>query len=78
MRSIERDVIDLIMNTSNGEVKKDSEGFEIVEAENDPNDAYDKLTRPVCAFITFESDDGYLEALNYSKRGWFARKYAEW
>ena len=27
---------------------------------------YDKLTRPVCAFITFESDDGYNEALLYS------------
>lgn len=29
---------------------------------------YEKLTRPVCAFITFESDDGYIEALSYSKK----------
>lgn len=29
---------------------------------------YDKLTRPVCAFITFESDDGYIEAINYTKK----------
>lgn len=26
------------------------------------------LTRPVCAFITFESDDGYNTALSYSKK----------
>jgi len=34
-------------------------------------DNYDQLTRPVCAFITFESDDGYNEALTFSKKGWF-------
>jgi len=28
---------------------------------------YDKLTIPVCAFITFESDDAYNAALSYSK-----------
>ena len=31
-------------------------------------DKFDSLTRPVCAFITFESDDGYIEALSYSKK----------
>lgn len=31
-------------------------------------DKFDSLTRPVCAFITFESDDGYIEALRYSKK----------
>lgn len=35
------------------------------------HDMYIKLTRPVCAFITFESDDGYNEALHYSKKGLF-------
>ena len=34
---------------------------------------YSKLTRPVCAFITFESDDGYNEALSYTKKGWLAQ-----
>lgn len=29
---------------------------------------YKKLTVPVCAFITFESDDAYTEAKTYSKR----------
>ena len=34
---------------------------------------YDKLSRPVCAFITFESDDGYNEAINYSKKvAWYS------
>ena len=31
---------------------------------------YDKLTKPVCAFITFESDDGYNEALTFARKGW--------
>jgi len=66
------------MNTDNGEAKKDSEGFEIVESLNDPNDAYDRLTRPVCAFITFETDDGYLESLSFSKRSWLRRKIEEY
>lgn len=36
---------------------------------------YEKLTRPVCAFITFESDDGFNEALNYSKRvSWWSSR----
>jgi hypothetical protein len=36
---------------------------------------YDKLTIPACAFITFESDDGYAEAIHYSsKSSWWARK----
>lgn len=35
---------------------------------------YDKLTRPVCAFITFESDDGFNEAINYSRKAsWYSR-----
>lgn len=29
---------------------------------------YEKLTRPVCAFVTFESDYGQAEAINYTKR----------
>lgn len=29
---------------------------------------YEKFTTPVCAFVTFESDDGALEALSYSKK----------
>ena len=37
------------------------------------HDMYVKLTRPVCAFITFESDDGYNEALSYSKKGWLSK-----
>jgi len=36
------------------------------------------LTRPVCAFITFDSDDGYEEALRYSRRNWFQRRLAEY
>lgn len=39
-------------------------------------DNYDKLTRPVCAFITFESDDGYNEALSFSKKGWLSSSVA--
>jgi hypothetical protein len=36
---------------------------------------YKKLTVPACAFITFESDDGLNEALNYSKRTtWWANR----
>lgn len=31
-------------------------------------DYYDKLTRPVVAFITFQSDDGYNEACAYEKK----------
>jgi hypothetical protein len=39
---------------------------------------YDKLTVPACAFITFESDDGRNEALNYSKRSsWWANRNVE-
>jgi len=57
MRDLDRVIIDLIMNTDNGEPKKDANGFELPE--DDTNDAYDSLTRPVCAFITFETDDGY-------------------
>ena len=37
-------------------------------------DNYEELTRPVCAFITFKSDDGYNECLNYSKKlQWYER-----
>lgn len=33
---------------------------------------YEKLTTPCCAFITFESDDGQVEALQYSKfKKWY-------
>lgn len=36
---------------------------------------YDELTRPVCAFITFESDDGYNAALSYTiKKKWYQRE----
>jgi hypothetical protein len=36
---------------------------------------YEKLTVPACAFITFESDDGFGEALNYSRRStWWANR----
>lgn len=38
---------------------------------------YIKLTRPVCAFITFESDDGYNEALSYSKKSIFKQIQGE-
>lgn len=39
---------------------------------------YNKLTVPACAFITFESDDGLNEALNYSKRSrWWANRNAK-
>ena len=31
---------------------------------------YDDLIEPVCAFITFEKDDGVNEALNYMKPNW--------
>jgi hypothetical protein len=34
-------------------------------------DAYDKISRPVTAFITFESDDGKNEALSFSKEAMF-------
>ena len=44
---------------------------ELVKEMVQNEDNYDKLTRPVCAFITFESDDGYNEALTFSKKGWF-------
>jgi len=41
-------------------------------------EAYDLLTRPVCAFITFKSDDGYSEALSYSKKlQWYEKKNVE-
>jgi len=30
-------------------------------------DNYEKLTRPVCAFVTFESDDAYNAALSFTK-----------
>jgi hypothetical protein len=36
------------------------------------------LTRPVCAFITFESDDGYNAALSYTiKKKWYHRNEEE-
>lgn len=38
-------------------------------------DQYDCLTRPVTAFITFESDDAYSEAIKYSKK--LARRQRE-
>ena len=42
-----------------------------------PNN-YDILTRPVCAFITFESDDGYNEALRYSQKiSWLGTGYRQ-
>ena len=37
------------------------------------SEMYVKLTRPVCAFITFESDDGYNEALSYAKKGFLSK-----
>lgn len=36
-------------------------------------DNYDLFTKPVVAFITFESDDGYNEALSYSKTAWYKK-----
>jgi len=39
---------------------------------------YNKMTVPACAFITFESDDGLYEAVNYSKRSrWWAKRNLE-
>lgn len=35
---------------------------------------YEKLTIPVCAFITFEKDEGRDEAINYIKEVMKARK----
>jgi hypothetical protein len=36
---------------------------------------WDKLIRPVCAFITFQTDDAKNEALSYSKPGsWFQKQ----
>lgn len=36
------------------------------------------MTRPVCAFITFESDDGKVEALNYTRNtGWWSNRNIE-
>lgn len=32
---------------------------------------YNNLARPVCAFITFESDDGKNEALAFAEEGIF-------
>jgi hypothetical protein len=51
----------------------DEELTKFVKDENN----YKKLTVPACAFITFESDDGLNEALNYSKRSsWWANRNA--
>jgi hypothetical protein len=41
--------------------------IEIKNLVSDEN-SYNELTRPVCAFITFDSDDGANEALELSKR----------
>ena len=59
MNKLDKELVDLVMNTENGEPKKDSNGYELPESELDKIDEYDSMTRPVCAFITFESDDGY-------------------
>ena len=40
---------------------------EIQDLVTNPNN-YNKLTTPVVAFITFESDDGFNTALSYSKK----------
>lgn len=29
------------------------------------NESFNKITRPVCAFITFEEDEGHILALEY-------------
>ena len=34
-------------------------------------DKYDNIARPVCAFITFESDDGKNEALSFCQQTLF-------
>ena len=39
---------------------------------HDPNN-YDDITRPVCAFLTFESDDHYNEACSFAKAKGFAK-----
>lgn len=36
------------------------------DTEGNEGETLKRLTQPVCAFITFESDDGYNEALEYS------------
>lgn len=46
--------------------------------DDDEYDAYEELTKPVCAFITFASDNDYNEALLFSKKNWFQRKYEEY
>jgi len=38
-----------------------------IEAIIKNEDMYESLTRPVCAFITFESDDAYTAALTFKK-----------
>jgi len=49
-------------------MSKDGEGKISVN-----DDKYDLLTRPVTAFITFNSDDGLNEALLYNKQDAFYR-----
>ena len=44
--------------------KCDQQLTEMVKDESN----YEKFTTPVCAFVTFESDDGQLEALSFSKQ----------
>ena len=38
------------------------------------DERYEKIARPVTAFITFESDDGKNEALSFSKESKFMSK----
>ena len=44
-----------------------------LEAMIHDKDNYDDITRPVCAFITFESDDHYNEACSFAKVKGFAK-----
>ena len=38
------------------------------------NNEYEKLTRPVCAFITFEEEDGYILAQEFEMKMSFSGK----
>lgn len=40
------------------------------------NNEYDKMTRPVCAFITFAEEDGYIVAQKFEMlKSWTGKIY---
>ena len=46
--------------------------YEVDDSTGEESGMYVELSRPVCAFITFDSDDGKMAALEYSqKKQWF-------